>query len=177
MQFEGLKVAFLMLTIRQAGTADIPLIHRLAWQVFPATYRGIISTEQSDYMMEWMYSSRSLHKQMEQEHHTFLLAYEDETPVGYVSVQPQGNSLWHLQKIYVLPSHQKGHVGRFLFEHAVDFARRLNGAPCRIELNVNRHNKAVDFYKHMGMRMVRTEDNDIGLGFQMNDYVMAIDVE
>lgn len=166
-----------MLTIRQAHKADIPLIHDLAWQVFPATYRGIITPEQSDYMMEWMYSPENLRKQMDDEHHTYLLAFDDGVPVGYVSVQPQGEDLWHLQKIYVLPAHQKDHVGRFLFEHAVRLAVRLNGGPCRIELNVNRHNKAVGFYKHMGMKAVRTEDNDIGLGFQMNDYVMAIDAE
>ena len=49
-----------MFTIRKADTADIGLINKLAWQVFPATYKDILTKEQSDYMMEWMYSPESL---------------------------------------------------------------------------------------------------------------------
>ena len=47
-----------MLIIRKATTADCELIHKLAWQIFPETYKDILSPEQNDYMMEWMYSDR-----------------------------------------------------------------------------------------------------------------------
>jgi hypothetical protein len=39
-------------------------------------------------------------------------------------------------------------------------------------LNVNRHNKARLFYEKLGFIIAREEDNDIGNGFYMNDYVM-----
>ena len=45
-----------MFTIRKATTEDIPLIHKMAQEVFPATYADILSPDQLDYMMEWMYS-------------------------------------------------------------------------------------------------------------------------
>ena len=32
-----------MLTIRQAAETDCPLIRRMAEEVFPATYRGIVT--------------------------------------------------------------------------------------------------------------------------------------
>ena len=54
-----------MLTIRKATTADCELIHKLAWQIFPETYKDILSPEQNDYMMEWMYSIENIRKQME----------------------------------------------------------------------------------------------------------------
>ena len=48
---------------------------------------------------------------------------------------------------------------------------RAQGAKA-FELNVNRHNKALDFYKKMGMSIDRSGDFDIGGGFYMNDYIM-----
>ena len=42
-----------MFTIRKATSDDCKLINELANQVFPATYKEILSTEQLDYMMEW----------------------------------------------------------------------------------------------------------------------------
>jgi hypothetical protein len=34
----------------------------------------------------------------------------------------------------------------------------------------------VDFYKKMGMRVLRSDDFDIGRGYFMNDYIMGIDL-
>ena len=39
-------------------------------------------------------------------------------------------------------------------------------------LNVNRHNKAISFYKKYGFDIIAEEDIDIGNGYYMNDYVM-----
>ena len=49
-----------MLTIREATTADCNLINTLASIVFPATYKNILSPEQLDYMMEWMYAPENI---------------------------------------------------------------------------------------------------------------------
>lgn len=92
-----------MLTIRKATTADCELIHKLAWQIFPETYKDILSPEQNDYMMEWMYSIENIRKQMEEEGHVYFIGYKDNEVCGYVSVQQQGEDLFHLQKIYVPP--------------------------------------------------------------------------
>ncbi len=54
-----------MPTLRQAAKDDIMLIHELALQAFPATYRDLLSQEQMDFMMDWMYSPANLEKQME----------------------------------------------------------------------------------------------------------------
>lgn len=165
-----------MIKIKKATLDDCRLIHEMAWKVFPLTYKDIITPAQSDFMMEWMYSLDNLKKQMTEEQHTYLLAYEGDTPKGYVSVQPQAEDLWHLQKINVLPEYQKEHIGKKLFESALNYIKEQHPAPCMVELNVNRNNVAVGFYEHMGMHKVRTEDNDIGDGFFMNDYVMGKEI-
>ena len=43
------------LNIRPATTADIALIGQLADVCFRHTYREILSAEQLEYMMDWMY--------------------------------------------------------------------------------------------------------------------------
>lgn len=65
-----------MFTIKKATTNDIQLINEMAQIVFPATYREILSKEQLDYMMDWMYSPKNLRKQMEEEGHIYYIAYK-----------------------------------------------------------------------------------------------------
>ena len=146
-----------MFTIRKATLEDIPLINKLAWEAFPATYKNILTPEQIDYMMDWMYSPENLHKQMTED-------------------QPEGKDLFHLQKIYVIPYYQKHHLGKLLFQQAIRGIKELHPEPCRMELNVNRENPALGFYQHMGMEKVREEDAHIGNGFYMNDYIMGISI-
>ena len=165
-----------MFTIRKATTKDIALIHQMAWVVFPHTYHIILTPEQIDYMMEWMYSEKSLQKQMEEDGHIYYLAFKEDEPAGYLSIQPEGEHVFHLQKIYVLPSFQGMNLGKLLFEQAIKGIKELHPAPCQMRLNVNRQNKALTFYEKMGMKKVDEGDFPIGNGFYMNDYIMGLDI-
>ncbi|MCC8062982.1 MAG: GNAT family N-acetyltransferase [Rikenellaceae bacterium] len=165
-----------MITIRKASVEECRAIQAVADAAFPATYAEILSPGQLDYMMEWMYSGAALRRQMLEEGHTYYIAWDGAAPVGYVSVQRQGEALFHLQKIYVLPGRQGQRIGRLLFERAVRAVKELCPAPCRLELNVNRSNPARGFYEKMGMRIVREGDFPIGGGYYMNDYIMGLDI-
>ena len=115
-----------MFEIRKATLADIPLINQLAWIVFPHTYKDILSPEQINYMMEWMYSPTNLKKQMTEDGHIYYLAFRGDEPAGYLSIQPEGEHIYHLQKIYVLPNYQGMKLGKMLFT----FKRIWQGAGC-----------------------------------------------
>ena len=164
-----------MLSIRRASEADCALIRRLAGEVFPATYREILAPAQLDYMMEWMYSEESLQGQF-RAGHVWFIASSDGEPCGYVSVERQGEDLFHLQKIYVLPGFQGLGAGEFLFRRAVEYIRSVHSGPCMMELNVNRRNRALHFYERMGMRRLREGDFPIGDGYYMNDYIMGLEI-
>lgn len=167
--------------VRPAGAEDLQTIHDMAQVVFRQTYKDIISPEQMEYMMDMMYSLPNLKKQLEDSHH-YYLAYMDGIACGYVSVQHEGSDsegieVFHLHKIYVMPSAQGGGIGLQLFNAAVSHVRSaVSGNPARIELNVNKNNKAVDFYKHLGMRILLEEDFPIGNGFYKTDYIMGLDI-
>lgn len=166
-----------MFTIRQANNTDCELINRLAAIVFPATYQSILSSAQLDYMMEWMYAPTHIRKQMEEEGHVYFIAYWKGEACGYLSVQAQGDDLFHLQKIYVLPAFQGRRIGGLLFDQAVKYIHEVHPAPCLMELNVNRNNPALQFYEHKGMRKLREGDFPIGNGYYMNDYILGLDIQ
>ena len=166
-------------SVVRIGTGELAQVHDMAEIVFRDTYRAILSDEQVDYMMEWMYSLPNLHQQLS-EGHVYFVVYEGNKPCGYVSVQRETMMdemcwVYHLQKLYVMPSEQGKGVGKLLFDTVIEFVRfDTPRFPVKIELNVNRNNPAIDFYKKMGMSVLRQGDFDIGHDFYMNDYIMGM---
>lgn len=164
--------------IIKATTDDIEVIRQIADIAFVATYKDILSTEQLQYMMNWMYSKENLQKQYS-EGHVFFIAHEGDKAIGYVSVQPEDKNnefqIYHLQKIYLLPEFQKKGYGKKMFNHIVQYIYSLSIAPFTIKLNVNRNNPAIHFYEHLGMKRISEGDFPIGEGFYMNDYIMGKD--
>ena len=163
-----------MFHVEKAEQCDCKLIHHLAAQVWGPTYQAILSKEQLDYMFNWMYSVASLEQQMEKGH-VFYILYEDENPLGYLSVEKEYEGLFHIQKIYIIPIAQGRGLGRLLINKAAEHALSHTHSETNfieLELNVNRYNKAVEFYKKMGFIIDREVDNDIGNQFFMNDYIM-----
>lgn len=158
-----------LLRIQPATEQDIPTIIGLAEATWEPTYRFIISKEQIDYMYRVIYTPASLRKQMRDQHHQFLLAYVDGHPSGFASYSEKPEGVYHLNKIYVLPSHQGQGLGQQLVEAVVDAVRAANGKA--LELNVNRHNPALAFYERQGFVQHREEDIAIG-PYWMNDYVL-----
>ena len=70
--------------IKRAGEDDLQSIHDMAEIVFRHTYRDILSPEQMEYMMDWMYSLPNLRRQLE-EGHVYHIALDGDRPCGYVS--------------------------------------------------------------------------------------------
>ena len=169
--------------IRPATEKDIALIRTMADVVFRRTYASILSPEQMEYMMDWMYSGQSLRGQICDEGRWFCVA-ETATggiPAGYVSYEREGEledgrQLFHLQKLYVMPQYQGLGLGRQMLDYVKRALASENPEGCRVELNVNRGNPAVDFYERMGLVRARQGDFPIGNGYYMNDYIYAIDL-
>ena len=68
-------------------------------------------------------------------------------------------------------------VGKLLFYGVVDYIKSVHSEHCYMELNVNRKNRAVGFYKKLGMEIDRKGDFHIGNGYYMNDYIMRLAIE
>ncbi|TGD82818.1 GNAT family N-acetyltransferase [Hymenobacter wooponensis] len=158
------------ITIHPATLADIPTIIALAEATWEPTYRFIISKEQIDYMYRVIYTPASLERQMTEQGHQFLLLLDDGQAGGFASYSAKTEAgAYHLNKIYILPSHQGRGFGQLLIRAVEDAVRQAGGSV--LELNVNRHNPALAFYERQGFQRHHEEDIPIG-PYWMNDYVM-----
>ncbi|RTL53309.1 MAG: GNAT family N-acetyltransferase [Sphingobacteriales bacterium] len=159
--------------IQKATIADIPAIQQIAFTTWPKAYGTILSKEQITYMLQLMYSQDELIQQMNKGY-TYLLAVNDAQIIGFAAYNAITPIQYKLQKLYMLPATQGTGIGKQLLQtviHQVKSAGATN-----LILNVNRQNKAIGFYTKMGFQILKEEDNDIGNGYFMNDYVMAIEL-
>jgi len=155
--------------IRYAKIEDIDLIRRLTFLVWPQTYSSIISESQINYMLEMMYSDSSLQKQM-MEGAKFIIAFDEDEPVGFASYQETDPTVFKLHKLYVLPSQQGKGTGKFIINYIINDIKPTGATA--LYLQVNRRNNARNFYEKEGFVVTGEFDFDIGNGFVMDDYVM-----
>lgn len=152
---------------------DIPTIQRLAYEIWPPTFSEILSKEQLNYMLQMMYSEEALCQQLDQGI-VFLLAHEEEKAIGFVAyeINYKDSGKVKIHKLYLLPSTQgKGYGKRMIDEVA---ALGKSKAQKSLSLNVNRYNKAYDFYLKIGFEKVGEENINIGRGFLMEDAIMEM---
>lgn len=175
--FLEIQVLYLQMgiTISEAGIDDIIIIQSLIQLIWKPTYRHILSEAQMDYMLDMMYSSEVLEEQFEQGH-IFLLVYSGKKPVGFAGYQNNynGNGVCKLHKLYVLPDVQGKQLGKHLFMEGKK--RAIEAGQKKLLLNVNRYNKAADFYKKLGMEIEEEVNVAIGNGYYMNDYIMSMEL-
>ncbi|GAA4204707.1 GNAT family N-acetyltransferase [Pedobacter jeongneungensis] len=160
-----------MITLRKAKEEDLEIIRDIAAVTWPSTYLDIIGQAQIDYMLDKMYNRGELLKQL-MEGHIFLIAEEGENQFGFAGYSITGHEerIFKLHKLYVLPSaHGKG-VGKILINEVFNQVKDAGGSA--LQLNVNKHNKAKDFYLKGGFTVKESVKIDIGGGFFMDDYVM-----
>lgn len=158
-----------MVTIENGRKEDIGLIQHLASKVWEPTYREILSSEQLEYMFEMMYSKEALQRQMEEGQH-FLICYDDEVPLAFASFQSMCVDKVKIHKLYVLPEAQGKGLGRVMLNEVATHAKAAGISI--ITLNVNRYNKAFEFYIKEGFYKAGEEDINIGNGYLMEDYIM-----
>ena len=168
-----------MFTIRKATTADCALIQKLAQQIFPVTYKDILTPEQTDYMVANFQSLEAIERDM-REHayeYWFMRAEDNGRIAGYTGgcVEPETNRFF-ISKVYLLADERsKGFASK-----AIAFYERL----CRergfeaMYLTVNKRNDlGIRAYLGKGFETIDAVETDIGNGFVMDDYIMEKRVE
>ena len=163
-------------TLCPADERGIPEIQRLADEIWRRHYPGIISDGQIEYMLATGYSTSALRKFFILPDAGAAIARKDGSSIAFAAWYPIGtSSMLKLDKLYVLPQHQRGGAGRALIEYVVARARAGNYEA--VTLNVNRGNAtAIAAYERCGFSIRERGDFPIGGGFVMEDYVMVRDL-
>ncbi len=159
--------------IRSATFNDIAVIQSIAKTTWPIAYGDIISKDQLDYMLNLMYSDASLIKQMEKGHQFYLFEIKS-NPIAFASVSNEGESIFKLNKLYVLPSTQKTGAGKALLQKVIEHAKSKNGK--QIILQVNKQNIAKEFYLKQGFIVLKEDILELEHGYVMDDYIMGLTI-
>ena len=162
------------ITTRLLEKNELYLVRQVADEVWPLTFREILSPEQITYMMKMMYAPEVMEREYA-EGIRFNGVFDDEKAVGYyiwgACKEMQGVAKLH--KCYLLTEYQGKGIGSRMLAEAKQQAAKAGYSTMR--LNVNRHNeKAMRAYFRNGFKAVEMVDNAIGNGFFMNDFVMEV---
>ena len=160
--------------IANATVADIPTIRNIAMAAWPVTYSPILTIAQIEYMLGTFYHPAEMQKQMEAGTQQYLLAYQNDLPIGFAGFGAQEEGIYKLHKLYVLPHIHKSGAGKALLEEVVKQSQAA--AATKLILNVHRSNPAKGFYEKQGFRIYDVKDIPLGPGFVLNDYLMEKDL-
>jgi len=161
-----------MITISEATINDIKQIQNIVHITWPITYGEILSKEQLDYMLDLIYSDEALTKQIANKEQLFYLISDLEAIIGFIGIEHnyKNENITKIHKIYLLPETQGKGYGKRVFEFIEELA--LENDSKHLLLNVNRFNKALNFYKKLGFEIKEEVNIEIGNGYLMEDYIM-----
>ena len=159
-----------MINIRLANVEDLITVERLAREIWPVTYNGIVPPDHLSYMLNMIYNNAALRDQLLNQHQIFLMVELDGKPVAFAAYSTVEPGVSKLHKIYVHQDTQGQGIGKLLLDHIINDLQSNSFHTLR--LNVNRYNKARFFYEKNGFAIVKEEDVDLGNGVFMIDYVM-----
>ncbi len=160
----------LNIEIKPVTPPEVPAISALAREIWQASYPGIITQEQIDFMLEQRYGHERLYDDLEDAHKWLDQAFCEGRRIGFAFSEIYKGE-FKLDKLYIHPDVQRQGVGGQLIAHVAVRAAKM-GYPCVI-LAVNKRNeKAINSYKKYGFVVREAIVDDIGRGFVMDDYIM-----
>jgi ribosomal protein S18 acetylase RimI-like enzyme len=164
-----------MISFAPATTADIPLLQRLAHDIWHEHYPAIISVEQIDHMLGMMYASEVIEKELAAGTCWTLIQLDGEN-VGFISyTNDRVARLCKLHKLYVQVKHHGQGLGRAGLAHVMDMAAREGAREVSLFVN-KRNSKAVRAYERAGFTIAESVVTPFGAGFVMDDYRMTAPV-
>lgn len=144
----------------------------MATEIVREHFDPIIGKAQNDYMIGKFQTVAAIKEQIEHGYEYFFVN-DGEKRIGFLAFYPREDAMY-LSKFYLYKK-ERGHG------HSREMMDFVIKAACErgltsVELNVNKNNSAVYAYEKLGFKVIRTEKNDIGSGFYMDDYVYSLEI-
>jgi diamine N-acetyltransferase len=160
-----------MISIRSATSIDFSIIQDIAYKTWPDVYGPILGKKQLEYMLDKFYSLEYLQSNVAANQEFFIIE-ENTVPLGFLGIQHQHDNqlVTKIHKIYILPNNQGKGIGKLAIDFVADLAKNNNSE--KLRLNVNKFNKAIDFYRKIGFDIADEVVIAIGNDYVMDDYVM-----
>ena len=158
--------------LRVITSEQIAVTAQLAEEIWREHYTPIIGAAQVDYMIAKYQSHDAIRTQIDQNELIYYLLYVGRQPAGYFAIQVRTDEIF-LSKLYV----SRKYRNQGLASKAVGFVKGVAADNCvrRISLTINKNNKAsLAAYEKLGFKNEKAVVTDIGNGFVMDDYILAL---
>ena len=164
-------MSVLISPVVETDLEKIAALARLVWQ---SAYPGIITQEQIDYMLEQRYALSRLQEELKSPGIWWDKATVDGEIGGFSScLLADKRGEMKLDKLYIDPARQRLGLGGRLIAQAVQ--RAIENACETLILAVNKRNEqAISAYRKYGFAVREAVRVDIGRGFVMDDFIMAM---
>lgn len=159
--------------ITEATAEDAEAIRDLATRIWNLHYPGIISQEQIDYMLGWMYAPEKIREEIGSGEIVYLKVFAGACWTGFAAFdRPRPGERVFIHKIYIHPDSQRRGLGSLTFREIEERSRRAGARSLALRVNRENH-QAVAAYRKNGFEVEEELRSDIGGGFVMDDYVMG----
>jgi ribosomal protein S18 acetylase RimI-like enzyme len=157
-----------MITVRLATKHDAELIADMSRQTFYDTFASQNTKEDMDKFMDEQFTREALMEEVGAENNIFLLAYDEEKPVGYARMRENNNppslgtsNAMEIARIYAATNAIGKGIGKVLMQKCIEIAKARNRE--LVWLGVwERNQRAIDFYTKWGFE--KFADHDFVLG-------------
>ncbi len=170
----------MLISVKEATTANAETISRLATETFYETYSWYNTVADMQEYTETYFSLTKTKEELKEQGTHFLLAYAGDAVIGYAKLRNTENppelknkKNIEIERIYVQQKFQKHKVGYALIKECMDLARRKK-LDC-IWLGVwEKNTKAHAFYERVGFKTFGTHIFTLGKDPQL-DHLMKFD--
>lgn len=151
-------------------TSGIGRMSALAGGIVKEYYDPLLGAAQNDYMIVMFQSARSIAAQLGEGKRYFFVQYDGED-IGFFCFYPHDDAMY-LSKLYLRADMRGRGFARPMIDFIGEEAKKVG--LYAIELNVNKGNVSKNIYEKLGFVRIRSEKNDIGQGYYMDDYVYRL---
>lgn len=157
-----------MISVRFATSQDAELIADISRQTFYDTFASQNTVEDMNKFLNEQFTREALINEVSTKDNIFLLAYDQDEPVGYVRLRDNNNppslgstNAIELARIYATPTSIGKGVGKALMQKCIELAEK--GKKDFIWLGVwEKNQRAIEFYTKWGFE--KFADHDFVLG-------------
>ena len=153
---------------------EIKEVSKIGEKIWREHYTPIIGKDQVEYMLEKFQSVEAISNQIKNEgYEYYLLEYENKN-AGYIGIKVGKEDLF-LSKLYVTKDFRKKGLASEAINFLKDICKEKNLH--KLWLTVNKYNtESINAYKRLGFNKIDEQVSDIGNGFVMDDYILAINL-
>lgn len=181
---ERMKMSLIYEKLEAENKEMILEMSEFAGKIFFEYYDSYLPAGQAGYMKEKFLSEQAIAEKISEAHNPkvnfeFVIDEDTNEKIGFICYWIQKDEKekneCYLDKYYLSSASRGKGFGKLIMDHLKIFC--TENQLDQISLNVNKYNKTVSIYEKLGFKNIRSEVNDIGNGYVMDDFVMRLYVQ